>query len=80
MQMAALAVKEGDGVVPGQKLGKVGNDFDGAPTTIHLYFELRAGVAGVTTDDKAVVLHTFLPPYLSLAEAYQRKWNGGTCR
>ncbi len=79
MQMAALAVKEGDAVVAGQKLGKVANDFGGTPTTIHLHFELRAGVAGTTTDGKAVVLHTFLPPYMSLAEAYQRKLNGGTC-
>ena len=79
MQMAALAVKEGDTVNAAQKLGKVANDFGGTPTTIHLHFELRAGVAGVTTDGKAVVLHTFLPPYMSLAEAYQRKLNGGTC-
>jgi murein DD-endopeptidase MepM/ murein hydrolase activator NlpD len=79
MQMAALAVKEGDTVTAGQKLGKVSNDFGGTPTTIHLHFELRAGVAGTTTDGKPVVLHTFLPPYMSLAEAYQRKLNGGAC-
>ena len=79
MQMAALAVKEGDTVVAGQKLGRVANDFGGTPTTIHLHFEMRAGVSGVTTDGKAVVLHTFLPPYMSLAEAYQRKLNGGSC-
>ncbi|SFK63491.1 M23 family metallopeptidase [Caulobacter sp. UNC279MFTsu5.1] len=79
MQMAALAVKEGDTVAAGQKLGKVSNDFGGTPTTIHLHFELRAGAAGATTDGKPVVLHTFLPPYMSLAEAYQRKLNGGTC-
>lgn len=79
MQMAALAVKEGDTVAAGQKLGKVANDFGGTPTTIHLHFELRAGVAGTTTDGKPVVLHTFLPPYISLAEAYQRKLNGATC-
>jgi murein DD-endopeptidase MepM/ murein hydrolase activator NlpD len=80
MQMAALAVKEGDTVTAGQKLGKVSNDFGGTPTTIHLHFELRAGVAGTTTDGKPVVLHTFLPPYMSLAEAYQRKLNGGRVR
>ena len=79
MQMAALAVKEGDTVVAGQKLGKVANDFGGTPTTIHLHFEMRAGVAGLTTDGKPVVLHTFLPPYMSLAEAYQRKLNGTAC-
>ncbi|MBI1682927.1 M23 family metallopeptidase [Caulobacter hibisci] len=79
MQMAALAVKEGDSVVAGQKLGKVANDFGGAATTIHLHFEIRAGLAGVTTDGKPVTLNTFLPPYLSLAQAHQRKLNGGTC-
>jgi murein DD-endopeptidase MepM/ murein hydrolase activator NlpD len=79
MQMTTLAVREGDAVAVGQKLGKVANDFGGTPTTIHLHFEMRAGVAGVTTDGKAVVLHTFLPPYMSLAEAYQRKLNGTAC-
>jgi murein DD-endopeptidase MepM/ murein hydrolase activator NlpD len=79
LQMATLAVKEGDSVAKGQQLGKVSNDFGGTPTTIHLHFEIRAGVAGATTDGKAVALHTFLPPYLSLVQAYQRKLNGQTC-
>jgi murein DD-endopeptidase MepM/ murein hydrolase activator NlpD len=79
MQMSTLAVAEGANVVAGQKLGKVSNDFGGTPTTIHLHFEMRAGLAGLTTDGKPVALHTFIPPYLSLAEAYQRKLNGGTC-
>jgi len=72
-------VKEGDKVAIGQKLGKVSNDFGGTPTTIHLHFELRAGVTGTTSDGKAVALQTFLPPYLSLAEAYQRKLDGKPC-
>lgn len=79
MQMSTLAVKEGDKVAIGQKLGKVSNDFGGTPTTIHLHFELRAGVTGTTSDGKAVALQTFLPPYLSLAEAYQRKLDGKPC-
>ena len=79
MQVATLAVKEGDKVAIGQKLGKVSNDFGGTPTTIHLHFELRAGVTGTTSDGKAVALLTFLPPYLSLAEAYQRKLDGKVC-
>lgn len=79
LQMATLAVKEGDSVTKGQQLGKVSNDFGGTPTTIHLHFEIRAGVAGTTTDGKPVALHTFLPPYLSLVQAYQRKLNGQTC-
>lgn len=79
LQMATLAVKEGDSVAKGQQLGRVSNDFGGTPTTIHLHFEIRAGVSGVTTDGRPVALHTFLPPYLSLVEAYQRKLNGQTC-
>ena len=79
MQMSTLTVAEGTKVTAGQKLGKVSNDFGGTPTTIHLHFEMRAGLAGATTDGKPVVIDTFIPPYLSLAEAYQRKLNGGTC-
>jgi murein DD-endopeptidase MepM/ murein hydrolase activator NlpD len=79
MQMSTLAVHEGSKVTAGQKLGKVSNDFGGTPTTIHLHFEMRAGLAGVTTDGKPISVLTFIPPYLSLAEAYQRKLNGGTC-
>jgi len=77
--MSTLAVAEGTKVTAGQKLGKVSNDFGGTPTTIHLHFEMRAGLAGMTTDGKPVAIQTFIPPYLSLAEAYQRKLNGGTC-
>ena len=79
LQVSTLAVAEGTKVVAGQNIGKVSNDFGGTPTTIHLHFEMRAGVAGLTTDGRPVALQTFLPPYLSLAEAYQRKLNGGTC-
>lgn len=79
MKMTSLAVAEGATVAKGQRLGKVSNDFGGTPTTIHMHFELRAGVAGTTTDGKPVVLHTFLPPYLSLVKAYERKLGGATC-
>lgn len=79
MQMATLAVQEGSVVAAGQKLGKVANDFGSTPTTIHLHFEIRAGVDGVTTDGRPVAMHTFLPPYMSLATAYQRKLDGRAC-
>jgi murein DD-endopeptidase MepM/ murein hydrolase activator NlpD len=79
MAMGELAVKEGDSVASGQRLGKTSNEFGSTPTTIHTHFEIRAGVAGVTTDGKPVVLHTFLPPYLSLVAAYQRKLDGVAC-
>jgi hypothetical protein len=79
LQMASLSVAEGSTVAKGGRLGKASNDFGSTPTTIHMHFELRAGVAGVSTDGKPVMVHTFLPPYLSLVESYRRKINGGTC-
>ncbi|MDB5470105.1 MAG: family peptidase [Caulobacter sp.] len=79
LQMDQLSVHEGSVVVKGGRLGKSSNNFGGTATTIHTHFEIRAGVAGLSTDGKPVAVHTFLPPYLSLVEAYRRKLNGGTC-
>lgn len=79
MAMGELAVHEGDEVRAGDQLGKASNDFSGTPTTIHMHFEMRAGVSGVTTDGRPVVVHTFLPPYASLVAAYQRKLDGTPC-
>jgi len=79
LQMSTLSVAEGANVARGARLGRASNDFGSTPTTIHMHFELRAGVAGVSTDGKPVMVHTFLPPYLSLVESYRRKINGGTC-
>lgn len=80
MRMNQLAVKEGASVQAGDNLGKASNDFGGTPTTIHMHFEIRAGVAGTSTDGKAVKLHTFLPPYQSLVAAYDRKRSGQACQ
>ncbi len=79
MTMKELAVHEGSEVKAGDHLGKTSNDFGKTPTTIHTHFEMRAGVAGTTTDGKPVVIHTFLPPYLSLVAAYQRQLDGTAC-
>ncbi len=79
MEMADLAVREGDSVHAGDHLGKASNNFGATPTTIHMHFEIRAGVSGLTGDGKPVVLHTFLPPYLSLIAAYQRTLDGVGC-
>lgn len=79
MRMNQLAVKEGASVKAGDNLGKASNDFGGTPTTIHMHFEIRSGVAGTSTDGKAVKLHTFLPPYQSLVAAYDRKRAGQGC-
>jgi murein DD-endopeptidase MepM/ murein hydrolase activator NlpD len=80
MQMNQLAVHQGDLVKKGDHMGLVSNNFGSSSTTIHLHFEIRAGVSGTTTDGKPVVLHTFLPPYLSLLAAYQRKLDGVACQ
>ncbi len=79
LRMTQLVVAEGAVVRKGDRIGKASNDFGGTPTTIHLHLEIRAGVAGLSTDGKAVLVHTFLPPYLSLVRAYERKLGGGSC-
>lgn len=79
VQMDALAVHEGSTVKKGDNIGKASNFFGGTPTTIHLHFEIRAGVTGTTTDGKPVAVLAFLPPYTSLADSYQRKLNGVPC-
>lgn len=80
MRMPDLAVTEGKAVKKGDRLGRASNDFGGTPTTIHMHFEIRSGVTGVSTDGKPVAVHTFLPPYLSLVGAYERKLSGATCK
>jgi len=79
MGMTGLTVAEGKVVRKGDRLGRASNDFGGTPTTIHMHFEIRAGVAGISTDGKAVKVLTFLPPYLSLVSAYERKLGGAVC-
>lgn len=80
MQMDQLAVQPGSTVNVGDHLGKASNNFGSSLTTIHMHFEIRAGVSGTSTDGKPVVLHTFLPPYLSLLAAYQRQLDGVPCQ
>jgi len=64
LHMSNVAVKVGDRVTRGQRLGQVSNVFGGTPTTIHLHFNLRQTVSGVGA--------VYVPPYLSLVEAYKR--------
>ena len=68
MNMAKLQVKAGDPVEAGQHIGYVSNDFGGTPTTFHLHFEITQNVGD------AGWVH--VPPYLSLAEAYERREGG----
>ena len=67
MQMSDLAVREGDRVRAGDRLGKVSNFFGGTPTTIHLHFDVKDAVLinGVTK-------RVYLPPYTSLVESYKK--------
>jgi len=65
MNMARLQVSLGDEVTAGQVLGYLSNDFGGAATTFHLHFEIKMNTAEHGW--------TFVPPYLSLVEAYQRR-------
>lgn len=71
LDMARLAVGEGDTVTKGQRLGFVSNDFGGTPTTIHLHFEIKMAVE----DANGNPTYTFVPPYMSLVRAYERLLN-----
>ncbi|MDX1291460.1 MAG: peptidoglycan DD-metalloendopeptidase family protein [Hyphomonas sp.] len=68
MNMDKLQVKAGDPVQAGQHIGYVSNDFGGTPTTFHLHFEITQN------DGNAGWVH--VPPYLSLAQAYERREGG----
>jgi murein DD-endopeptidase MepM/ murein hydrolase activator NlpD len=63
LHMSDVAVRVGDRVTRGQRLGKVSNQFDGTPTTIHLHFNIYKNVAGVGM--------VFVPTYLSLVRSYE---------
>lgn len=73
MNMKDLAVKRGDAVKRGTRIGKVSNDFGGTPTTIHLHFEAKDSVQW----PDGHVATTFVPPYTSLVAAYKRLLAGG---
>jgi murein DD-endopeptidase MepM/ murein hydrolase activator NlpD len=65
LHMSQVAVRVGDRVTRGARLGKVSNVFQvGVPTTIHLHFNLRQNVPGLGW--------TYVPPYGALIDAYQR--------
>jgi murein DD-endopeptidase MepM/ murein hydrolase activator NlpD len=67
LNMGQLAVRAGDRVLKGDKIGKVSNYFGSTPTTIHLHFDVKGVVA--TGSGKDV---SYLPPYASLVAAYKR--------
>ena len=70
-QMNQLLVHVGDKVTRGQPLGRVSNNFGSSVTTIHLHFEIKEPVTY-----KGATVTTWVPPYPSLVDAYQRMLNG----
>jgi murein DD-endopeptidase MepM/ murein hydrolase activator NlpD len=62
-----LQVALGDTVTKGQRIGYLSNAFGGSPTTLHLHFEIRQNMEGKG--------FTWVSPYTSLVEAYQRRQN-----
>jgi uncharacterized protein (TIGR03382 family) len=67
LHMQDVQVEEGDAVTRGQRIGTIGNQFGGTPTTVHLHFNIRQNVAGFGA--------VFVPPYMSLVDAYDRLLN-----
>lgn len=71
LSMKDLAVKELDKVKRGERIGRVSNDFNGTPTTIHLHFDIKD-----TVQIKNHQVSTYLPPYTSLVKAYKQLLDG----
>lgn len=67
LDMTKLQVAVGQRVQRGDPIGLVSNFFGDTTTTIHLHFEIREPV----TDGTATIT-TWVPPYASLVDAYQR--------
>jgi uncharacterized protein (TIGR03382 family) len=63
LHMGDVAVRVGDRVARGQRLGKVSNEFGGTPTTVHLHLNIRQNVEGVGL--------VYVSPYMSLVRSYQ---------
>ena len=68
MNMRALQVSLDETVTAGQTLGYVSKDFGGHATTFHLHFEIKQNTAEHGW--------AYVPPYLSLVEAYERREGG----
>lgn len=78
LDMAHLAVTEGQEVVPGQRIGKFSNVFfdnDGnaVPTTIHMHLDMKESYAPTNGDPPFI---DRVNPYMTLVKAYERKLAG----
>jgi murein DD-endopeptidase MepM/ murein hydrolase activator NlpD len=71
--MTKLSVTVGQHVARGQPIRLVSDFFGLSSTTIHLHFEIKEPI----TDGTATTT-TFVPPYSSLVDAYQRLLTGST--
>ena len=60
MDMNTVTVNIGDYVTKGQRLGKVSNDFNGTPTTIHLHYDMYKYVSGVGSVYILLTIHSLL--------------------
>jgi murein DD-endopeptidase MepM/ murein hydrolase activator NlpD len=70
LHMSNVQVSVGQDVKVGDRLGKVSNAFGGTPTTVHLHFNIRQNVSGLG--------NVYVPPYMSLVEAYSTLVGGGS--
>lgn len=78
LDMANLAVTEGEDVARGQRIGKISNVFfdgdgDPAPTTIHVHIDMKEAYA--PTDGEAAFIDR-VNPYMTFVAAYERKLRG----
>lgn len=75
MKPSTIAVHVGQTVVAGQFLGRVSTYFGTTPTTRHLHFEILISASDGTVPASTV----FVPPYVAMVAAYQRKLAGHGC-
>lgn len=59
LEMSQIAVKTGQRVRKGQRIGKISQDFGGTPTTLHLHYDMKSG-------------GRYIPPYMSLVKSYRK--------
>jgi hypothetical protein len=71
LHMSDVAVRVGQRVSRGARMGRVSNAFGGTPTTVHLHFNLRMTVSGFGS--------VYAPPYMSLVRSYEALLGVSSC-
>ena len=64
MDMAQLAITQGQRVEKGARLGLVSNDFGGTPTHIHLHYDINQNIPSAGGN-------VYVPTYMSLVRSYE---------